>query len=139
VLHRYTFDTGFLTLALTNRLPEKWFSPWKEVIKREGIGYIIEPVVMETYYQLMAKGMSKEKARDSIMKIKSLDSMQILALDDNDAFRAGVHHMTFHELSFVDCFILAIADKLHLKLYTTDSSLKMCAKKINIECDYLPI
>lgn len=73
------------------------------------------------------------------MKIKSLKSINIPVLDDNDSFRAGLYHIRFNNLSFVDCFVLAIANKLKLKVYTTDGPLKMAAKKINVPYDYLPI
>jgi predicted nucleic acid-binding protein len=87
MVHKYSFDTGFLTLALTDNLPEKWVRPWNEVRKRGRKGYIIEPVIMETYYQLMMKkGMDKESARDLVMQMKSLESINIPALNDNDSF-----------------------------------------------------
>lgn len=139
MVHKYSFDTGFLTLALTDSLPEKWARPWNEVRKQGRVCYIIEPVIMETYYQLMMKkGMDKENAKDIIMKIKSLESINIPVLDDNDSFRAGLYHIRFN-VSFVDSFVLAIANKLKLKIYTTDGPLKMAAKEINVLYDYLPI
>ena len=139
MVHKYSLDTGFLTSALTDSLPEKWVRPWNDVRKRGRECYIIEPVIMETYYQLMMKkGVDKESAKDLIMKIKSLESINIPVLDDNDSFRAGLYHIRFN-LSFVDCFVLAIANKLELKVYTTDRPLKMAAKKINVLYDYLPI
>jgi predicted nucleic acid-binding protein len=123
MVHKYALDTGFLTSALTDSLPEKWVRPWNEVRKRGRKCYIIEPVIMETYYQLMMKkGMDKEGAKDHIMKIKSLKSLNIPVLDDNDSFRAGLYHIRFK-----------------LKIYTTDGHLKMAAKKINVPYDYLPI
>ena len=64
--------------------------------------YIIEPVFMETYYQLMMKkGMDKENAKANIMRIKSLKSINIPILDDNDSFRAALFHIRFGNLSFV--------------------------------------
>lgn len=129
MVHKYSFDTGFLTLALTDSLPEKWARTWNEVRKQGRACYIIEPVIMETYYQLMMKkGMDKENAKDLIMKIKSLESINMPILDDNESFRAGLYHIRFN-LSFVDSFVLAIANKLKLKIYTTDGALKMAAKK----------
>jgi len=140
MVHKYSFDTGFLTLALTDSLPEKWTRPWNEVRKEGRACYIIEPVFMETYYQLMMKkGMDKENAKANIMRIKSLKSINIPVLDDNDSFRAALFHIRFDNLSFVDSFVLAIAEKLKLKIYTTDGPLKMAAKKINVLYDYLPI
>ena len=138
----YLFDTGFLTLALTGSLPEKWIRPWNEIIKRRKSGYIVEPVIAETCYQLMTKeGMNKEMSKNYIMKIKSLDSMNILDLDDNDSFKASLYRTRFRifSLSLVDCFILATANRLKLKIYTTDEPLKKVAKKINISYNYLPI
>ena len=140
MVHKYSLDTGFLTSALTDSLPEKWVRPWNEVRKRGRECYIIEPVIMETYYQLMMKkGMDKESAKEHIMKIKSLKSLNIPVLEDNDSFRAGLYHIRFNNLSFVDSFVLAIANRLKLKIYTTDGHLKMAAKKINVPYDYLPI
>ena len=140
MVHKYSFDTGFITLALTDSLPEKWARPWNEVRKRRGECYIIEPVIMESYYQLMMKnGMDKESAKELIMKIKSLKSLNIPVLDDNDSFRAGLYHIRFNNLSFVDSFVLAIANRLKLKIYTTDGHLKMAAKKLNVLYNFLPI
>ena len=138
----YLFDTGFLTLALTASLPEKWIHPWNEIIKRGKAGYIIEPVIAETCYQLMTKkGINKELSKNYIMKMKSLDSMNILNLDDNDSFKASLYRTRFRifSLSLVDCFILATANRRKLKIYTTDEPLKRVAKKINISYNYLPI
>jgi predicted nucleic acid-binding protein len=110
-----------------------------KVRKRRGECYIIEPVIMEFYYQLMMKnGMDKESAKELIMKLKSLKSLNIPELDDNDSFSAGHYHIRFNDLSFVDSFVLAIANRLKLKIYTTDGHLKMAAKKLNVLCDYLP-
>ena len=138
----YLFDTGFLTLALAGSLPEKWTRPWNEIIKRRKAGYIIEPVIAETCYQLMTKnGINKEMSKNYIMKIKSLDSMNILNLDDNDSFKASLYRTRFRKfsLSLVDCFILATANRLKLKIYTTDEPLKKVAKLMNISYNYLPI
>ena len=85
---------------------------------------------------MMKKGMDKESAKDLVMKIKSLESIKIPDLDDNDSFKAGLYHTTFNNLSFIDCFVLAIANKHKLKIYTTDGSLRRAAKKINVLCDY---
>jgi predicted nucleic acid-binding protein len=138
----YLFDTGFLTSALTDSLPEKWIRPWNEIIKRGKAGYIIEPVIAETCYQLMTKkGINKEMSKNHIMRIKSLDSMNILNLNDNDSFKASLYRTRFSKfsLSLVDCFILATANRLKLKVYTTDEPLKRVAKKINVSYNYLPI
>jgi len=138
----YLFETGFLTIALTGSLPEKWIQPWNEIIKRRKAGYIIEPVIAETCYQLMTKkGIKKEMSMNYIMNIKSLDSMNILNLGDNDSFKASLYRTRFNKfsLSLVDCFILATANRLKLKIYTIDERLKKVAKLMNISYNYLPI
>ena len=138
----YLFDTWFLASALTGSLPEKWIRPWNEIIKRGKSGYIIEPVIAETCYQLMTKkGINKEMSKNHIMRIKSLDSMNILDLNDNDSFKASLYRTRFSKfsLSLVDCFILATANRPKLKIYTTDEPLKRVAKKINVSYNYLPI
>jgi predicted nucleic acid-binding protein len=136
---RYLFDTGFLTLALTNSLPEKWTRPWIETRKRRKRAYIIEPVIAETYYQLMRKGISKEGAKSYVMNVKMLESLNVISLDNNDSLRAGSYHLRFSNLSLVDCFLLRVALKRKLKIYTTDNALRAAAKVIKVMCDYLPI
>ena len=67
--------------------------------------------------------------------------MNILNLNDNDSFKASLYRTRFSKfgLSLVDCFILATANRLKLKIYTTDEPLKRVAKKINVQYNYLPI
>lgn len=140
---KYLFDTGFITLALTDCLPERWIHPWNEIRKQQKVGHIIEPVIAETYYQLMMKkGRDNEGAKNSIIEqVKSLRNVTILSLEDNDSFLAGLYRIKFRKfgLSLVDCFILAIAYRRKLKIYTTDEPLKKAAKEIKVLCDYVPI
>lgn len=137
----YLFDTGFLTLALTDCLPERWIRPWNEIREQQKVGYIIEPVIAETYYQLMVKnGIDKKSAKNYIIEqVKSC--VTISGLDDNDCFLASLYRIKFRKfgLSLVDCFILAIAYRRKLKIYTTDEPLKKAAKEIKVLCDYLPV
>ena len=129
----YLLDTGFVTLCLTNNLPEKWVHPWKEI--QEGIktGCVIEPIIAESYYQLLMKyGLDREKANESI-----------LSIDNNTAILAGYYRIRFKKfsLSLVDCFLLATGYKNRndAKIYTTDEKLKIASKDIFVPCDYLPI
>jgi len=129
----YLLDTGFVTLCLTNNLPEKWIRPWEEI--QEGIktGCIIEPIIAESYYQLLMKyGLDREKANESI-----------LSIDNNTAILAGYYRIRFKKfsLSLVDCFLLATGYKNRndAKIYTTDEKLKIASKDIFVPCDYLPI
>ena len=139
----YLLDTGFVTLCLTNNLPEKWIRPWEEI--QEGIktGCIIEPIIAESYYQLLMKyGLDREKANESI-----------LSIDNNTAILAGYYRIRFKNcllfnsflgnfsLSLVDCFLLATGYKNRndAKIYTTDEKLKIASKDIFVPCDYLPI
>ena len=134
-MNRYLFDTGFLTLALSKNLPEKWSKPWSEIKTKQRVGYVIEPIIAETYYQLMNKGIDKNKANDFIMQIKSI--VNILHLKDAHSFEAGICHKRFKALSLVDCFILAVAYRERLKIFTTDESLKISADDKNVLCDYI--
>ncbi len=137
----YLFDTGFLTLAIMSKLPEKWVRAWNEIINQAKVGCVIEPVIAEAYHQLMRKGINKERAKEEIMRIKSAESLNILDLDDNDALKAGFYYTQFKgiKLSYTDCFILAIAEKLNLRIYTTDHNIKRVAREKNIQCDHVPI
>ena len=135
---KYIFDTGFLILALIEDLPEKWKLPWREVKLGRKLCYIIEPVLMETAYQLMRRGFNKDKTKDIIIKLKSLKSVKIVKLDDNDAMESAILHTRF-KLSFVDCILLSIAKRYRLKIFTTDAPLKNIARKLNVDVNHLPI
>jgi len=90
---------------------------------------------------MIKKGMNKERSKNYILEMKSLDSINILNLDDNDSFKASLYRTRFSifSLSLVDCFILATANRRKLKIYTTDEPLKRVAKKINILYNYVSI
>jgi len=140
----YLLDTGFITLCLTNNLPEKWVRPWEEI--QEGIktGCVIESIIAESYYQLLIKyGLDREKANESILRFKAVKGTRIMSIDNNTAILAGYYRIRFKKfsLSLVDCFLLATGYKNRndAKIYTTDEKLKIASKDIFVPCDYLPI
>jgi len=140
----YLLDTGFVTLCLTSNLPEKWIRPWKEIQKGLKAGCVIEPIIAESYYQLLRKhGLNKEEANESILRFKAVKGISIMDIDNNTAILAGYYRIRFKKfsLSLVDCFLLAAGykNKNEAKIYTTDGKLKIASKEISIPCDYLPI
>lgn len=140
---KYLLDTGFITLTLTDKLPEKWRRPWQEIKTfPQKIACIIEPIFAEAYQQLLKKeGINKQSAKKYIMKIKPI--IFILPIDNNDSFRAAQYRIKYESkkssLSLVDSFLLAVAKRYKLKIYTTDLGLKEAAKKEGIQCNYLPL
>lgn len=136
---RYLLDTGFAVLALTDNLPEKWTRPWSEIRKGLKDGLVIEPVIAEIYFQLLRKGVDREKARALIIKMKGL--VQVMNIDDETAISAGHNRIRFGELSLslVDCLLLAVGSKYKTKIYTTDERLKIASRRMNIPCDCLPV
>jgi len=137
----YLFDTGFITLCLTNNLPEKWKRPWNDIRRGLGTSYILEPVISESYYQLLRKGISKDQVENLIVRLKGVKGVNVIDIDNKIAFLSGYYRWRFKmlSLSLVDCFLLAVGFKNKAKIYTTDEKLKIAAKKLNISCDYLPI
>jgi len=79
----------------------------------------------------MGEGIDKEGAKIRIIQFKAINHTSISKLDDNDSFKAAHHHTQFRKLglSLVDCFILAVAARHKLKVYTTDHPLKNAAKE----------
>ncbi len=135
----YLFDTGYLFLVILGNLPEKWYRSWNEVKRNTRKGYTIEPVIAELCYQLLRRGYNKSKVQDEIFRIKS--SVILMRIDDNISISAGQYNMRFRSLglSYTDCYLLAIAKKYSLKLYTTDSDIRKASKMLGIQCDYIPI
>lgn len=138
----YLLDTGFVTLCLTGNLPEKWIRPWNEIQEGLKIGYVIEPIIAESYYQLLKYGLSKKEANESILRFKARKGISIMDIDNNTAILAGYYRIRFKKfgLSLVDCFLLALGykNKNETKIYTTDEKLKIASKEISISCDFLP-
>ena len=76
----YLFDTSFITLCLTNNLPEKWKRPWNDVQRGLGTSYILEPVISESYYQLLRKGISKDQVENLIVRLKGVKGVSVIAV-----------------------------------------------------------
>ena len=137
----YIFDANSISLEFADRIPEKWSRCWKEIkIYRTKELLLIEPLISETYYKNIPKH-GKKVCKDKILWLKSLQNVKIHQIDDNDAIAAGDIKNTYftNKLSLVDCFVLAIAKKYSATLFTTDSSMRDIARKLNINVDFLPL
>lgn len=137
----YLFDTGFITLSPTGRLPEKWIRSWREIQEGFKNAYIIEPIIAEVYYQLLRRGISKEKVNELIIKFKSVKGLYVKELDNDSAFLAGYYRAKFRELglSLADCLLLATGYRTRAKIHTTDEKLKIASNRVGIFYNYLPI
>lgn len=133
----YLFDCMALVWALQHELPDKWVRSWDEVAGRRRQLLLFEPLISEVYYQL-SRRINSMNAKSSIIGLKSNPGVIIHPLDDNDAILAGQFKNTFHGLSLVDCYNLALAQRHKAKIFSTDIQLREAAKSKGVMIDYIP-
>ena len=134
----YLFDTMVLsTIVIKKRPSEIWSYKWEEI--KEGRAYLLlfESLIAELFYQLIKRKQEKIVCED-ILRIKGLPLTRIIQLDDNFAFKAGKFRYQFQEISTVDAFSIAIAERNKGMIFTTDHYLRNAAKEMNVKVSYLP-
>ncbi|PKP56708.1 MAG: hypothetical protein CVT89_05750 [Candidatus Altiarchaeales archaeon HGW-Altiarchaeales-2] len=137
-MNKYLLDTNALSRLLWNNIPEQWSQIWNQIRNKKALLILIEPVVSEMYYKNVQKFGDKEVV-DKILWVKSLNT-ELYSLDDNDAIYAGKIKAKYPKtFSLVDCFILAVANKRHALVLTTDHDIRDEANKIKVNVNYIPL
>ncbi len=137
-MNRYLLDTNALSLLLwNNNIPEQWSQIWNQIRNRTALLILIEPIVAEMYCKNVQK-FGDKKVVDKILWVKSLNT-ELYSLEDNDAIYAGKIKAKYPKtFLLVDCFVLAVANKRHAIVLTTDYNLREEANKIKVNVKYIP-
>ena len=132
-------DANAFSLIVNNKTPEKWWRIWKEIRMGQRELLLLEPVVSEIYYKNVPT-FGKKEIKNKILGLKSFPGSREYSPDDNDSLRAGaikVDHSP-HNLSLVDCYILAVANKHKAMILTTDHGVRDVARKMRIDVSFVP-
>lgn len=108
------FDTGFFHVYFSG-LNEEAKRAVEEVYSGKSVGY--------TYGKL--KGVDAAKARLSLILSSPI---KVVSTDKELALRAGELKLKHQNLSIVDCFVVAFAERENAVIYTTDSEIKRAYK-----------
>ena len=100
------FDTGFFHVHFDG-LSELTKTVLKEVYEGKSLGYTLDLNLAEFVYGKL-KGLEAAKAKLSVI----LNSpIKVVSTDRNLAMRAGELRLKHHDLSLVDCFVIALAER----------------------------
>ena len=135
----YLFDAMVHVQARTT-IPEKWKRQWKEATTGAKQLILTEPLIAETFYQLIRKE-GEKAAQKRIFWLKGLRSCRIVPLDDHHALEAGRLFLRFRHLgiSLADAFSLSVARMERAEIFTSDHGIRDACRSLDIEVSYLPL
>ena len=119
------FDTGFFHVYFSG-LNEEAKKAVVEVYTSKSLGYTLDLNLVEFLYTYgKLKGIEEANVRLSLI----LNSpIKIVSTNKGLALRAGELKVKYQNLSIVDCFLVAFAEKENAAIYTTDSEMEKSIK-----------
>lgn len=118
-------DTNVFVRLLLGDNPEQ-IAIGKELIRKAGRQeialHVPQIVIFEIEFTLRKfYGFSKEEI---ITKLESILGMDYFQIQDRETLQSSLKHFSENNLSFVDCFLLAVAEKQKADLFTFDKKLE---------------
>jgi len=122
---RILFDAGFFHVYFSG-LNEEAKRAVEEVYSGKSVGYTLDLNLAEFLYTYgKLKGVDAAKARLSLILSSPI---KVVSTDKELALRAGELKLKHQNLSIVDCFVVAFAERENAVIYTTDSEIKRAYK-----------
>ncbi|BAK54456.1 type II toxin-antitoxin system VapC family toxin [Sulfurisphaera tokodaii] len=123
------FDTSFFHVYFSG-LNDETKETMEEVYMGKSQGYTIDLNLAEFLYTYgKLKGLEEARVRLSLI----LNSpIKIVSTNRELALRAGELKVKYQNLSIVDCFIVALAEKENAVVYTTDSGIERVYKNTKV-------
>ena len=122
---RILFDTGFFHVYFSG-LNEEAKRAVEEVYSGKSVGYTLDLNLAEFLYTYgKLKGVETAKVRLSLILSSPI---KVVSTDKELALRAGELKLKHQNLSIVDCFVMAFAERENAVIYTTDSEIKRAYK-----------
>jgi predicted nucleic acid-binding protein len=122
---RILFDTGFFHVYFSG-LNEEAKRAVEEVYSGKSVGYTLDLNLTEFLYTYgKLKGVDAAKVRLSLILSSPI---KVVSTDRELALRAGELKLKHQNLSIVDCFVVAFAERENAVIYTTDSEIKRAYK-----------
>ncbi|ADX84857.1 type II toxin-antitoxin system VapC family toxin [Saccharolobus islandicus] len=122
---RILFDTGFFHVYFSG-LSDEAKKAVEEVYTGKSAGYTLDLNLAEFLYTYgKLKGIEEANVKLSLI----LNSpIKIVSTNKELALRAGELKVKYQNLSIVDCFIVAFAEKENAVIYSTDSEIERVYK-----------
>jgi hypothetical protein len=128
---RTLFDTGFFHVYFSG-LNEEAKRAVEEVYSGKSVGYTLDLNLAEFLYTYgKLKGVDAAKVRLSLILSSPI---KVVSTDKELALRAGELKLKHQNLSIVDCFVVAFAERENAVIYTTDSEIKRAYEDTIILC-----
>jgi predicted nucleic acid-binding protein len=122
---RILFDTGFFHVYFSG-LNEEAKRAVEEVYSGKSVGYTLDLNLAEFLYTYgKLKGVDAAKVRLSLILSSPI---KVVSTDKELALRVGELKLKHQNLSIVDCFVVAFAERENAVIYTTDSEIKRAYK-----------
>jgi hypothetical protein len=122
---RILFDTGFFHVYFSG-LNEEAKRAVEEVYSGKSVGYTLDLNLAEFLYTYgKLKGVETAEVRLSLILSSPI---KVVSTDKELALRAGELKLKHQNLSIVDCFVVAFAERENAVIYTTDSEIKRAYK-----------
>jgi len=122
---RILFDTGFFHVYFSG-LNEEAKRAVEEVYSGKSVGYTLDLNLTEFLYTYgKLKGVDAAKVRLSLILSSPI---KVVSTDRELALRAGELKPKHQNLSIVDCFVVAFAERENAVIYTTDLEIKRAYK-----------
>ena len=128
---RTLFDTGFFHVYFSG-LNEEAKRAVEKVYSGKSVGYTLDLNLAEFLYTYgKLKGVDAAKVRLSLILSSPI---KVVSTDKELALRAGELKLKHQNLSIVDCFVVAFAERENAVIYTTDSEIKRAYEDTIILC-----
>jgi Predicted nucleic acid-binding protein, contains PIN domain len=115
------FDTGFFHVYFSG-LNEEAKRVVEEVYTGKITGYTLDLNLAEFLYTYgKLKGIEEANVRLSLILSSQI---KVISTDKELALRTGVLKVKYQNLSIVDCFVVAFAERENAVIYTTDSEIE---------------
>ena len=118
-----SLDTGPISLYFTYDHPSRIDSLFDSIKTKQIKAIVVAPVLSEVYKHLcVANG--KDFANSSIVTLLQSFPIQVVSLNQSLILKAGELKCQYRtKLSYIDCFVVALALLQKIELHTTEKSL----------------
>ena len=114
------FDTSFFH-AYFGGVQGKAKEVMNEIFAGKSLGYTLDLVIAEFIYTYgRVKGIEEAKVKVSLIMNSPI---KVVSTTKEIALRAGELKIKYRDLSLVDCFVIALAEREGAVIYTTDSGI----------------
>ena len=121
--HHICLDTGPIFLNYAKNPPTKIYKLFEDIKKKNIEAYIVSPVLAEVYKHLCVNN-GKDFAQSSINNFYERYPINIVNINKSLTMKAGSLKCKYRKnLSYVDCFVIALGLIQGIPIHTTEKNL----------------